>query len=412
MSDELASLLAHLADESRPVRSLNLTQISDLTRGQVGQFREIWDSLHPSRRLDLVTAMIEQAEANIHLNFHAILRSCLGEADARIRRLAIEGLWEDERASLVQPLAGLLADDPAAEVRAAAAAALSRFVLLGVLGEIADEPARTAEEALWQAWRRAREPVAVRRRALEGLACTAAPELPDLISSAYYHEDAQMRQSALFAMGRSADPRWGRAVLAELGSREPAMRFEAAVAAGEMALRRATQPLIRALDDPDGNVREAAALALGKIGGAAARRALQALVEADHIRDADERLAEAADEALAELAFNSERLDDVLLDYPGGPAHRPDHAEDLMGDDGLDDEEAADFDEDDEDLDWDGVTEDDDNLDWDDDSEEEDDLGWDDDMEEDDDLDWDDDTEDDEAEDDLEEDDLNWAAAR
>jgi HEAT repeat protein len=380
MSDELASLLAQLADESRPVRSLNLTHISDLSRDQVAQFRLVCDSLGPARRLDLVTAMIEQAEANIHLNFHAILRSCLGEVDDRIRKLAIEGLWEDERASLVQPLASLLADDPASEVRAAAAISLSRFVLLGVLGEIAEEPARTAEEALWLAWRRAGEPVEVRRRALEGLACTDAPGLHDLVRGAYYHEDAHMRQSALFAMGRSADPRWSRVVLAELASREPAMRFEAAVAAGEMTLRSATQPLIRALDDPDANVREAAVLALGKIGGASARRALQALVEGD-----DERLAEAAEEALDELTFNSDRLDgqkygpfyDVLLDYSGKSSHRRGRAEDLMDDGDLSDDDEETFDE----LEWDGEAEDDDEAK---DDLEEDDLNWDEDWEEDD----------------------------
>ncbi len=384
MSDELASLLAQLANESRPVRSLNLTQISDLTRDQVAQFRFAWDSLSPARRLELVTAMIEQAEANIHLNFHAILRSCLGEVDDRIRQLAIEGLWEDERVSLVQPLAGLLADDPASEVRAAAAISLSRFVLLGVLGEIAEEPARAAEEALWLAWRRAGEPVEVRRRALEGLACIDAPGLQDLVSSAYYHEDAHMRQSALFAMGRSADPRWSRVVLAELASREPAMRFEAAVAAGEMALRSATQPLIRMLDDPDANVREAAVLALGKIGGPSARRALQALVEGE-----DERLAEAAEEALDELTFNSDQLDgqkygplyDALLDYSGKSPHRRGRAEDLMDDD-LSDEDEEVFDElDDDDLEWDSEAEDDGEAE---DDLEEDDLNWDDDWEEDD----------------------------
>ena len=45
-----------------------------------------------------------------------------------------------------------------------------------------------------------------------------------------------MRQSALFAMGRTADSRWAKVVLSELESHEPAMRFEAAQAAGEMGL--------------------------------------------------------------------------------------------------------------------------------------------------------------------------------
>ena len=63
-------------------------------------------------------------------------------------------------------------------------------------------------------------PVSVRRRALEGLSYTGAPDLRDLISSAYYDDDALMRQSAVFAMGRSVDRRWSSIVLAELGGPE------------------------------------------------------------------------------------------------------------------------------------------------------------------------------------------------
>jgi hypothetical protein len=170
-----------------------------------------------------------------------------------------------------------------------------------------------------------------------------------MIDTAYYDEDELMRQSALFAMGRSADRRWTKVVLSELGSRDPAMRFEAAVAAGELALASAVKALILLLDDADGNVREAAALALGKIGGRDARRALQSV-----LNSSDERLVEAAEEALEELVFNSETFDDRMMDF--GEPVMSDHDElpeedrdevydpDLYGGDFLDDEDW--FDED------------------------------------------------------------------
>ena len=375
MTDKLASCFEQLTDESRSVRSLDLTDVSDLNREQIAEFRAGWDALRPARRLELVTAMVEQAEANIHLNFHAALRTCLLSEDPQVRRLAVEGLWEDERVSLVRPLAELLAHDPVTEVRAAAATSLGRFVLLGTLGDIAEEPAQEAEEALRSAWRRAGEQVAVRRRALEGLSCTDTPDVHKLISDAYYDDDALMRQSAVFAMGRSANPRWNKIVLAELSSRDAAMRFEAAQAAGEMDLRAAIKPLIQRLDDPDKDVCEAAALALGKIGGPTARRALENLLVGE-----DERLAAAAEDALEELTFNREHSDDVLLDdtdkvraHRSGRAGSPD--DDLLP---LDDEDSEES-EDNEDLDWDGG--DDDFGDEDDDyaeDDEADDLEWDD----------------------------------
>jgi hypothetical protein len=111
-------------------------------------------------------------------------------------------------------------------------------------------------------------------------------------------------------MGRTADRYWARFVLEELASAELAMRREAAVAAGELALAAAVPSLIRLLNDADGEVRRAATAALGEIGGAAARRALQ---QAE--RDADPDQARAAGEALQVLEFNSGGVSDSMFDF-------------------------------------------------------------------------------------------------
>jgi HEAT repeat protein len=400
MSSKLNSCLTLLADESRPVRTIDLAELSDLSRSQVAEFQAAWHDLRPNRRLELLTAMVEQAETNIHLIFHAALRACLADDDPRVRRLAIEGLWEDEKVSLVQPLSEMLRRDPAVEVRAAAATSLGRFVLLGVLGEIAEEPARQAEEALRSAWHRSGEPVAVRRRVLESLSYTDTAELHALIGDAYYSDDGLMRQSAIFAMGRSTNSRWNKIVLSELSNRDAAMRFEAAEAAGELVLRAAVQPLIQRLDDTDQDVREAAASALGKIGGPAARRALETLVAGE-----DERLAEAASEALDELMFNSDRVDDVLLEYSEKAPRQRSRSSRAADDDSAFPEGEEDFDEADQDDDLDDLEWDDgegDDLDWDDGDEFDDEEG----------ADGDDEEEFDDYEDDGDEDDREFRGSR
>jgi len=343
MTADLQFALRQLADETRPIHSINLAPMSDLTHAQAGQFSAAWVALTPGRRLTLLTSMVEQAEANIHLNFHTILRGRLSDADCRIRKLAIEGLWEDERCSLIAPLAQLLAEDPDPEVRAAAAGSLGRFVLLGVLAEIGAAHAQQAEHALHAAWFRPLELSDVRRRALEGLAYSNAPHIREMIDTAYYDEDPHMRQSALFAMGRNADRRWARVVLAELDSRDAAMRYEAAGAAGELALRAAVTPLVRLLQDVDSNIREAAALALGKIGGKTARRALEAAAQSR-----DDRLAEAAEEALEELIFNHADIDHVLMAYEKD-AEEDEDAELLAGEYAKDNDDL--YEDDDVDLD-------------------------------------------------------------
>jgi HEAT repeat protein len=349
MSDDLQLLLQQLADENRSVRAINLTGLSDLPQAQATEAFAALAGLSPHRRLEVVTVMAEQAEANVHLHFHAILRECLTDVEASVRKIAIDGLWEDERPTLIAPMARLLAEDPASEVRAAAAISLGRFVLLGVLGEISDSYAERAEQVMRAAWVRPGETVEVRRRALEGLAYTDEAGVDELIESAYYDEDDQMRQSAVFAMGRTADRRWARVILTELGSIDAAMRYEAAGAAGELGLTSAVKSLIRLLDDADATVREASALALGKIGGREAKQALQICLESS-----DPALADAATDALDELTFNSEGSEAPLLEYEPSPKKRggADAGEDLDDaydpDFDFDDEEDAEDDTDDE----------------------------------------------------------------
>lgn len=372
MSQEFDAVLIQLADESRPVRSIDLFPLSDMSRERLPHFVGAWSALSVARRLELVREAVEQAETNIHFNFHALLRSLLTDLDAEVRRLAIEGLWEDEKPSLIAPLIVCLREDQSVDVRASAATSLGRYIWLGVLEEIGPEPASAAEAALHATWLREGEVNAVRRRALEGLAYSSLPNLNELILNAYYDEDELIRQSAIFAMGRTADSRWSKLVLSELDSYEPAMRFEAAQAAGEMGLRSAVQPLIRHLDDPDEAVREAAVAALGKIGGPVARRTLQAVAQAD-----DEALAQAADDALAELTFGAESDENPLTALseraPWPTRNGDDEDFESEDEDGFADDLTDDID--DEGSDWDDELEDDEaDLDWDD--EEEDELTW------------------------------------
>jgi HEAT repeat protein len=363
--------LSQLADESRPVRSIDLRGLSDVPRERMGEFHALWQALSPERRVDLLREMVEQAETHVDLNFHAVLRALLDDADPQVRRLAIEGLWEDEKTSLIAPLIAMLREDDAPEVRAAAATSLGRYCWLGVNEEIAQRHADAAEDALREAWSRPGEANEVRRRALESLSHVDTDGINEMIRNAYYDEDPLMRQSAVFSMGRTGDTRWSRLVMEETSSDDPAMRFDAAQAAGELSLKPAVPLLIRLVDDPDASVREAAVAALGKIGGPTARRALEWLVRSD-----DEALSQAADDALAELRFIADVNEEIAA--RGRPASVEDDTlvsdEDLDEADDLDafdafqedeyDDEFADGDEYDEDFDeddndWDEDLEDD-----------------------------------------------------
>ena len=274
-------------------------------------FRRAWERLHPVKRQDVVEALVKQAEEHVEYDFRPIFRWLLGDEDPQVRRMAIEGLWEDDSPALIGPLLYLLQQDPDPSVRAAAATGLGRFVLLMQLDEIPMREVTPAIEALLQKVQDENEDIEVRRRALEAISYLNEPHIKDLIEAAYYHPDLRMQVSAVFSMGRNLDSRWGPMVMAELESPDPELRYEAALAAGELELIDAVHLLrLLAEEDEDLDVRLAAVEALGRVGGPEAERVLMRLAESDN-----EALAELAEDALSELRFMSGADDLLLMDY-------------------------------------------------------------------------------------------------
>jgi HEAT repeat protein len=171
------------------------------------------------------------------------------------------------------------------------------------LAETKRIPAAEGDEirnALLAAVRSGSEEQLVRRRAIEAIAYLGDETVRDIVTSAYANDDPKMRASAIFAMGRSADPYWRRTAAQELYATDPQLRFEAARAVGELEFKAAVPRLIELLEDPDREVQEAAITSLGQIGGKDARRALIGIIEGD-----DEVAAELARDALDELEFAS-----------------------------------------------------------------------------------------------------------
>ncbi len=294
----LQRTLLALQDLAHPAAGVDLNALSDLSREQLEQFSQLWASLGAERRRELLAALIEFAESHVDASFAPICRWLLEDADPLIRAQAIEGLWEEEDVRLISPLIRCLAHDPYPDVRAAAAASLGRYLLLGEYGQIDAGAAQRVQAALLTAYQVEDQEVWVRRRALEALANGSARELPQMILEAYQETDDILRVGAVFAMGRSADPQWNRIVLAELSAQESAMLFEAVRASGELEIEEAAPELIRLLGDEDIEIRDAAVWALGRIGGREAWRALKACSASG-----DDDLAEAAEDALAELTF-------------------------------------------------------------------------------------------------------------
>jgi len=287
-------LLERLRDDE-DIPSGEWDPLSALVDERYDRFKSLWDSMGPSRRLDLLDSLHDEAENGAHLDFTPIWHLALVDDAARVRLAGINYSADEEGNWLVDPLLRLAAIDPEASVRAAAAEALGRFAYLAEVGDLPDGRATQIQRALLALVGRPEEPMAVRNNALASVGFFSTPEVTAAIRTA--HADPELRQSALRAMGRQCDPNWTETLLDETKRSTAALREEAARAIGEIEDTRGISRLLELLEDPTLAVRLAAIWALGEIGGEEAQEALIFCLDDSH-----DVVREAAEAALTELA--------------------------------------------------------------------------------------------------------------
>ena len=300
-----------LLDDSNPFPHHYLYLFSDIEPGQLKLLLKAWPQVSVARQRTLLEDLEELAEDDTLLCFDDLARALLQNPDPQVRVQALRLLWEFEDAKLVPTFFEILTEDSDSNVRAAAAAALGLFIYLGEIEEITEQTLHKVEDGLL-AVIHSNEDTLVRRRALEALGWSSRPEVPALIEAAYGDKNPDWKVSALFAMGRSSDERWGKHVLSNLRNRKESIRLEAMRAAGELALASARPILLDMLaDEEDMETRHEIIWALTKIGGAEVNDQLLVLLE---MAEDDEEETEFLEEALENLAFTNEVSNFDLLD--------------------------------------------------------------------------------------------------
>lgn len=296
--------LRELADLSHPPRSSQLTNLSDLSSEQQRAFVLTWPGIDVGRRRQVIQQLVDLVEDNVELNFDAVFLASLGDSDAEVRVESIRGLWEYEGRNLVEPLLRLLQEDDSDGVRAEAALALGRFVLMSEYGSLRSQYSQRVESALGRVLANPSEPEEVRARALEAIgACSNRPWVRQAIREAYESDVQRLKTAAVQAMGRGCDPCWLPILAHELRSEDAEARYEAAIACGTIGDETSVPLLAPLLSDGDPEVQAAAIAALGEIGGAEAKSLLLALAH-----DPSLAVEDIVREALTELGFGEDPL--------------------------------------------------------------------------------------------------------
>ncbi|TFH35587.1 MAG: hypothetical protein E4G99_06980 [Anaerolineales bacterium] len=312
MMDEetFARLLDSLPADDAVLITDDLRVLSDLDRAHIDRFRPVWEKLAVPLRRQLITLLRQQADEHLELLFDRLFLFALADPDAEVRRLATDSLWESQDKQLIPIFLRMANSDPSIDVRIAAIQALGRFVSLDQAGKINATSLANIEDLLFQLLEQEAS-VGIRRACIEALGYSTRSEIEGLIQAAYASNDDGLRQSALLAMGRSANEIWEEAILAELNSHSPELRFEAARAAGELELRSAVLSLIELLEDVNDDVRKSAIWSLGQNGSTAARTALEALKGSLE----GEAFAAQVEDALEHIAFLESTPNFLLFDF-------------------------------------------------------------------------------------------------
>jgi len=310
-------VLDALQDSSTAFPRKYLNNFSDLESGDVKALKAAWTQIPTARKHQLVKDLEKLGADDTLVLLDAFARAMLDDPDAQVRLYAIRMLWETSDPRLAATLIRILEEDQSEEVRGEAASVLGRYIYLGELEEISPQLLKEVEEVLLAAAHQEEHRLA-KRFAVEALGYSSQPEVLAIIKNAYSQHDPQWVSSALFAMGRSADPdQWQDEILFSLDHDNLDIRLAAVEAAGELSLEAARPALLEALDTEDNEETYRAVIwSLSQIGGEDVQIVLYNLADATQ----DDDLAEFIEEALENLTFTEdlERYD-LLAFNPDEP---------------------------------------------------------------------------------------------
>lgn len=321
----ISQLTQALLDNNKPFPPTFLNRFSDLTFSDLNEIKKIWPKVSEERKINLLEDLENLNDTDTLVDFSDLSRFLLTDPLPSVRATAMRILWETQDNKLIPTYLGIMNNDSDDVVRATAATSLGYYVYLGELEEVAPAAISRVEDALLKKINGTDSPL-VRRRALESMGFSSRNEVPPLLKKYLSSSDKDWIASALFAIGRSADPQWEQNVLELIHSPEPDIQLEAIRATGGLELNAARQPLLDMLEDAeelDDEVRMAVIWSLSLIGGEAVRETLDKLAEACEDEDELEFIEQAVD--------NLELSDGLLdLDFLAVAAEDEDDLENII----------------------------------------------------------------------------------
>jgi HEAT repeat protein len=303
-------LIDDLLEGEIPLNPRYLYRFSDLVEAEINLLKQAWSDIVEWRRQALLEDLEALFATDTLLSFEAICRIALEDSNPQIRFLAMRSLQEYEVVDLIPTFIQIMMEDKDEEIRAMAAINLGKYVYLGEVDTISKDKQRHIEDKLLQV-AHSSDSSLVRRKAVEALGYSSNQQVPKLIKAAYQSGKPEWIASALFAMGRTIDPRWQSEIETMLDSAVSEIRFEAIRAAGELEISSARFKLINCLDASESEIRMAAVWSLARIGGEGIQAIFEILLQQAEVEEEIQII----EDALEHLIFTQSL--DSLDDFDG-----------------------------------------------------------------------------------------------
>lgn len=290
--------ITEILDSNRSLSSSKLISLSNLNSEEMEFLTKVWMDTDLERRREIISQLVHLSETDFKLDFSGVFVLSLADPDEAVRTQAATGLATEDNYLLIKPLIKVLKEDISIKVRTAVAISLGHFALQGELDNLPSHYCEKVYNALLEVLDNNNESMEVKRRALESISPFSMPRVKELIEQAYQSDNAKLKASAIFAMGRNCDLAWLPTILTELQNVEAEIRYEAIGACGELGAEEAVPHLLEMVTDRDERVKEAAIKALGAIGNESAKQALSKLA-----KNPEPVIRDAAEAALKEIQY-------------------------------------------------------------------------------------------------------------
>ena len=219
--------LNELDQQPEDIKTSTLLEMSDLSGEDVENFSDIWSKLESEIKVKILKRLTELAEYDVQLDFTSICKLCLSAPEPIVRKSALDGLWELQDRTFIQPLIEILINDTDSAVKSAAAIALNSFAQMHQNGKLIERDSSKIFDALMQTIEKGQEENADISRTVEAIGYLSGQQVEDTLTKFHRNKNSQLRQSAIFAMGRTAQPKWLDLILKDFNDANPAIRFEA-----------------------------------------------------------------------------------------------------------------------------------------------------------------------------------------